>query len=296
MESIDNNLLYCFGGIKINSQFKIHTNGSLKYLTIPSFDETGLVKHCFTTRQGGVSQGIYDNLNTSLVKNDKRENVIENLRRVCSAIDIDYKKLVLSDQVHGDNVRIVTKADLGKGITKESDIKEVDALITNEAGVPMITYYADCVPVFFLDRANKAVGLAHSGWKGTTLKIAAKTLAKMNEAFGTRPEDCLVGIGPSIEMKCFEIREDAAALFKQGFDNWQDFMYKKDKEHYTVDLWRAVEMTLLEAGVQEKNITISGLCTVCNEDLFFSHRRDKGATGSLSAIIELLPDLKDIRI
>jgi YfiH family protein len=279
--------MHDYGGININKEFVIHHKNNLIYLTVPAFDETGLVKHCFTTRQGGVSQGIYNNLNTSLIKSDTRENVLENLKRVCGAIEIDYTKLVFSDQVHGDTIRIITETDSGKGITKQSDIKNVDALITNVPGVPMITFYADCVPVFILDPVQKAVGLAHSGWKGTTLKIAVKTIEKMQEAYGTRPEDCLIGIGPSIEMKCFEIKEDAATLFKQGFDNWEMFMKKKDEEHYTADLWLAVKLMLMEQGVQEKNITISGLCTCCHEDLFFSHRRDKGKTGSLSAIIEL---------
>jgi YfiH family protein len=286
-----------YGGININKEFAIHHKEHLIYLTVPAFDATGLVKHCFTTRQGGVSEGIYNNLNTSLIKSDTRENVLENLKRVCEAIEIDYEKLVLSDQVHGDTVRIVTEADLGKGIINQSDIKNVDALITNVPGVPMITFYADCVPVFIMDPVHKAVGLAHSGWKGTTLKIAVKTMEKMREAYGTKPEDCLIGIGPSIEMKCFEIKEDAAALFKQSFDNWEMFMKKKDEDHYTADLWLAVKLMLMEQGVQEKNITISGLCTCCHEDLFFSHRRDKGRTGSLSAIIELVvPDTTDIRI
>jgi YfiH family protein len=245
------------------------------------------VKHCFTTRQGGVSEGIYNNLNTSLTKNDLRENVIENLDRVCSAIEVDHNKLVFSQQVHGDTIWVVTEADIGKGITAKSDIKGVDALITNVVGVPMITFYADCVPVFILDPVNKAVGLAHSGWKGTTLKIAAKTIQKMSEVYGTNPKDCLIGIGPSIEMRCFEIKEDAAALFKQSFDNWEAFMKKSDEEHYTADLWLAIKLMLISIGVQEENITISGLCTCCNTDLFFSHRRDKGSTGSLSSIIEI---------
>lgn len=276
-----------YGGININNKFEIHNKDGLIYLTIPTFDETKLVKHCFTTRQGGVSQGIYNNLNTSLIKNDVRENVLENLDRICSAIEIDCNKLVFSQQTHGDTVRVVTLDDIGKGITVESDIKEVDALITNVPGVPMITFYADCVPVFILDPVKKAVGLAHSGWKGTTLKIAAKTIQKMAEVYGTNPEDCLVGIGPSIEMKCFEIKEDTAELFKKSFNNWEVFMHKKDEMHYTADLWLAIKLMLIEIGVQEKNITISDLCTCCNENLFFSHRRDKGATGSLSSIIEL---------
>lgn len=259
----------------------------LIYLTIPSFEETDLVKHCFTTRQGGVSQGVYCNLNTSLAKNDTRENVLENLRRVCSAIDVDYKKLVLSNQVHGDVIKVVTGEDSGKGISKTSDIIGVDAMITNVSGVPMITYYADCVPVFILDPVQKAVGLVHSGWKSTVLKIAAKTMNKMTEVYGSKPKDCLIGIGPSIEPKCFFVREDAATLFKENFHNWGVFIKKVSLEQYTVDLWLAIKLMLVETGVLEQNITYSDLCTVCNEELFFSHRRDKGNTGSLSAIIEL---------
>lgn len=275
------------GGIIINKEFYINRNRDLAFLTIPALEETGLVKHCFTTRQGGVSEGIYNNLNTSLRKDDKRENVLENLKRVCGAVGIDYTKLVFSDQVHGDVIRKVTEEDMGKGINKESDIIGVDALVTNVPGIPMITFYADCVPVFILDPVHQAVGLAHSGWKGTTLKIAAKTIGRMGEEYGTKPGDCLVGIGPSIEKECFEIKEDAAKLFKDSFPNWTLFMEKKDTEHYVVDLWHAVRITLAEIGVPEENISLSGLCTVCNEELFFSHRRDKGRTGSLSAIIEL---------
>jgi polyphenol oxidase len=276
-----------YGGININNSFKINRNKELVYLTIPAFEETGMVKHCFTTRQGGISQGVYNNLNTSLAKNDDRESVIENLNRVCSAIGINYKDLVFSNQVHGAEVRVILEADKGKGITKPSDIKNVDALITNVVGVPLITFYADCVPVFILDPVNKAVGLAHSGWKSTTLKIAVKTIEKMSEIYGTRPVDCLIGIGPSIEMSCFEIKEDTADLFKLNFNNWEEFMKQKDEEHYNADLWLAIKLTLRSIGVLEENISISGLCTCCNEDLFFSHRRDKGNTGSLSAIIEL---------
>ncbi len=257
-------------------------------MTIPSFEDSGLVKHCFTTRKGGVSQGIYHSLNTSLIKSDPVENVKENLDRVCTAIGIDCKKLVFSQQVHGDRIRIVRAEDQGKGITKESDILETDALITNVPGIPLITFYADCVSVFILDPVNKAVGLAHSGWKGTVLKIAQKTIKKMAETYGTMPENCLVGIGPSIEPSCFEIKEDAAQLFKESFADWERFMIKKDQEHYVADLWLANELMLTEIGVKLRNITVSGLCTCCNEELFFSHRRDKGKTGSLSAIIEII--------
>ena len=260
----------------------------LIYFTIPSFDETGLVKHCFTSRQGGVSQGIYKNLNTSLVKDDDHEAVRTNLNTVCRAVGIDYKKLVSSAQTHKDRVRVVDSKDVGKGIIRQSDIQDTDALITNVPGIPLITYYADCVPVFILDSKNKAVGLVHSGWKSTVLKIAAKTLSAMRKSFGTEPRDCLVGIGPSIEFKCFEIGQEVAAQFMEAFSNWKEFLRDNGNGKYNADLWKAVRLTLMDCGVPEENVTESGLCTKCNEDLFFSHRRDQGKTGSLSAIIELL--------
>lgn len=259
----------------------------LIYFTIPSFDETGLVKHCFTSRQGGFSQGIYDNLNTSLTKEDDKESVLVNLDTVCSAIGIDYTKLVASAQTHKDVVRVVDMGDLGKGIIRETDICDTDALITNIPGLPLITYYADCVPIYILDKNKKAVGLVHSGWRSTVLKIAVKTLEAMKENYGTVPGDCLIGIGPSIEQDCFEIGEDATALFAEAFDNWKEFITYKGEGKYNADLWKAVSLMLMEFGVPKENITLSGLCTKCNEDLFFSHRRDRGRTGSLSAIIEL---------
>lgn len=270
----------------IKEGFKINQKGELVYLTIPSFEETGLVKHCFTTRQGGVSQGIYKTLNTSIKKEDLKQNVFKNLEIICSAIDIDYRRLVSSDQTHEDNIRIVTESDLGKGITRESDIRNVDALITNIPGIPLITFYADCVPLFFLDVAHRVVALAHSGWKSTVLKIGPKTLSVMMQQFSTKAEHCLVGIGPSIEGKCFEVREDTVNRFKESFPDWRSFT-KPEEDRYRIDLWEANRLMLLEAGIKEENITVSGFCTKCREDLFFSHRRDKGKTGSLSAIIEL---------
>lgn len=275
-----------FEVITINEGFKINQKGELLYLTIPSFEKTGLVKHCFTTRQGGVSEGIYETLNTSVKKEDLKQNVFKNLERVCSTVDIDYMRLVSSDQTHEDNIHIVTESDLGKGITRESDIRNVDALITNIPGIPLITFYADCVPLFFLDVEKRVVALAHAGWKSTVLRIGPKTLIAMAQHFGTKPEHCLVGIGPSIEGKCFEVREDTVNRFKESFTDWRSFTVQEG-DQYRIDLWAANRLMLLEAGIKEENITVSGFCTKCREDLFFSHRRDRGKTGSLSAIMEL---------
>lgn len=273
--------------VEIKEAFKIVKKENLAYLIIPAFEETGMVKHCFTTRLGGVSEGIYNSLNTSITKSDSFENVRRNLDLVCRAIGIDYTKLVLSQQTHEDNIRVVTEADIGKGLTAPSDITNTDGLMTNVRGVPLITFYADCVPLFFLDKKNMAIALTHSGWKGTVLKIGAKTIKRMAEVFGTKPEDCLVGIGPSIEMSCFEVGPEVAEQFMNSFANWSQIIEPLENGKYIVDLWKANKYMLMEQGVPGNNITISGFCTKCNEELFFSYRRDNGRTGSLSAIMEL---------
>jgi len=273
--------------IDIEKGFRLNRSNNILYLTIPSFEETKLVKHCFTTRVGGVSKGVYSTLNTSPMKDDPLENVLVNLDRVCSAVGIDYRKLVLTDQIHSDRIIAVTEEDIGKGIVKPSDIKWTDGLMTNIPGVPLITFYADCVPLFFLDARKKAVALSHSGWKGTVQRIGPKTVKKMMEGYGTDPSDSLVGIGPSIGPECFEVGMDVAQVFMENFENWKSFMEPYKENKYRIDLWRVNKLMLMETGIPESNITISGYCTKCNEDLFFSYRRDKGNTGSLSAILEL---------
>ena len=273
--------------VEIKEGFRIVMKDGLAYLTIPAFEETGSVKHCFTTRIGGVSRGIYNSLNTSDDKEDPIENVHRNLELVCGAIGINYRNLVFSDQTHEDNIRIVSIADLGKGISVPNDIKNTDGLMTNIPGIPLITFYADCVPLFFLDKENKAIAVVHSGWKGTVLKIGAKTIRQMTEVYGTKPGDCLVGIGPSIGPECFEVGQEVADQFAESFGTRSHIIKPMENGKYTVDLWEANKLMLMEMGVPENNITISGLCTKCREDLFFSYRRDKGRTGSMSAIMEL---------
>ena len=273
--------------IEIKEGFKTVMKGGLAYLMIPAFEETGMVKHCFTTRIGGVSRGIYNSLNTSVDKEDPLENVHRNLELVCGAIGIDYRNLVLSDQTHEDNIRVVSIADLGNGISVPNDINNTDGLMTNIPGIPLITFYADCVPLFFLDKQNKAIAVVHSGWKGTVLKIGAKTIRQMTEVYGTKPGDCLVGIGPSIGPECFEVGQEVADQFAEGFGTRPHIIRPLGNGKYTVDLWAANKLMLMEMGVPENNVTISGLCTKCREDMFFSYRRDKGRTGSMSAIMEL---------
>ncbi|SHI62712.1 conserved hypothetical protein [Lutispora thermophila DSM 19022] len=267
--------------------FEINKSGNLIYLTIPEFSNTGIVRHCFTTKQGGVSKGIYASLNTSPFKDEPIEVTNKNLDLVCSAIGIDYKKLIMSKQVHGDNVLIVDENFLKKKSSHDQPIQGYDALVTNLPNVPLMTFYADCVPIYLLDPVNKAIGLVHSGWRSTVLHIVKKTIEKMKMIYNTKPEDLLAAIGPSIEKDCFEVDEDAAEMFRRNFSNHSDIVFDKSSGKYLIDLWAANRKLLLESGVRQYNINESRMCTKCNDDLFFSYRRNKGRNGSMSAIMGL---------
>lgn len=255
-------------------------------LYYPLLEQTGLVIHGFTTRQGGVSEGIFESLNLSFTRGDKKEAVEENFRRVSAALGTEYEKFVFTDQTHTTNVRRVTAADAGKGLIRERDYTDVDGLITNEPGLVLTTFYADCVPLYFVDPVHRAIGLSHSGWRGTVGSMGRVTLEAMNREFETRPEDVLCAIGPSICQSCYEISENVAEEFQQEFPGHQkEILEEKGNGKYQLDLWRANELVLLEAGVKEEHLAVTNLCTCCNSRLLFSHRASKGKRGNLGAFL-----------
>jgi len=286
-------LITCYylniGGKDMDSSFKIQEgeNGVL-YYSISNFDKTNLVKTCFTTKIGGVSKGNYFSLNLGIKTDDKKENIINNFKNVCEATKISIQNLVLSDQVHKDNIKIITKEDRGKGILYDSDILEVDGFITNEKNVALVNVYADCVSIFLLDRKQKVIALVHSGWKGTVKKIVSKALIMMKERFDTNPKDCLAAIGPSIGPCCYEVDDKVIDQFKERFEDISNFTLLKDNGKYMLDLWKANKMILEENGILERNISMSNICTMCNSEKLFSYRKDQGTTGRMVGIIQLL--------
>lgn len=270
-----------FNSLKIN-----HYN-NLSYFTIPSFEAFGLVTHCFTSRIGGVSDGDNTSLNLSFKTGDTVENVRENYKIVCDALNIPVENLVLSDQVHSDRIRIVRSEDRGKGVLLNSDIQGIDALVTNERNIALVTLYADCVPIFILDPNKKVIALAHAGWKGTVLKIGSKVIKTMIEEFSTDPQDCVVAIGPSIGKCCYEVDQVVIDQFNKYFTNPSKFVISKGDNKYMLDLWEANKSALEEIGILERNITIGKICTQCNHDILFSHRADRGKTGRMAGILQL---------
>ncbi|WZL83224.1 peptidoglycan editing factor PgeF [Vallitaleaceae bacterium 9-2] len=249
------------------------------------------ITHGYTTRLEGASQGAFASLNMGFNRGDAEENVIENYRRVTKTLGLSTQQLVLSDQIHSDVVMAVDERHLGMGITKKSQIKGVDGLMTDKPGVGLTTFYADCVPLFFYDPIHQAIALSHSGWRGTVKKIGLKTLDQMRQHYGTNPEEVLIGIGPAIGQCCYEVSKDVKKEFDLSFND--DIIAKimsptpKNSEKYMLNLKLANQLMFKEAGVKASNIEVSSLCTSCHDELFFSHRRMGASRGSHVAIFAL---------
>ncbi len=259
------------------------------YLQFPSFNDTELVNHGFSTKHGGYSKGCYSSMNLSFTRGDDPSIVDKNFRRFTDAIGADYMGLVLSDQVHKAHIRRICQNDMGKGVYRTSDVKNTDGMITNVPGITLVTFYADCVPLFFLDPVNKAIGLSHAGWRGTVAGIGPKTVLAMKEAYGTKAEDILVGIGPSIGPCCYEVSEDVIIEFEKKTNHGiiAKIAHKTDSMHYMLDLWAANRYLLMDAGVVSSNITVTDLCTKCHSEDFYSHRMMGANRGSLAGMMML---------
>lgn len=263
----------------------------VEYLTFPAFSEIETVKHLFSTRIGGVSEGIFSSMNLSFTRGDNEEAVLENYKRIAEVLSCSIDDFVCADQTHTTNIRLVTKEDKGKGVVKPKDYTDIDGLITNEPGIMLVTFYADCVPLYFVDRVNKAVGLAHSGWRGTLGRMGSEMVKKMGEAFGTKAEDLTVAIGPSICQECYEISKDIAELFMDAFPDSKvskEILYETvPGEKYHLNLQRTNAYILEECKIPKKQIYVADICTCHNPDYLFSHRASKGQRGNLAAFLGL---------
>ncbi len=267
----------------------------IEYLTFNNLACLAGIKHAFSTRIGGVSKGIYSSMNLGYTRGDLKENVDENFRRMAGVLGCRPDDFVMGIQAHTTNVRLVTVEDAGKGVIRDIDYKDIDGLITNVPGLILTTLYADCVPLFFVDHVNMAIGLSHSGWRGTVNRMGLVTINAMRDNFGTNPRDLICGIGPCICMDCYEVRDDVAEQFMREFpgclltagDTRDDgkFLMSKGNDRYLLDLREANRFIMLEAGVPSENIELPGICTCCNPDYLFSHRATNGQRGNLAGFL-----------
>lgn len=200
-----------------NRRTRVIRREGVEYLEFSPLKETEAVLHGFTTRLGGVSRGVCSSMNLSFTRGDRQEDVRENYRRIARAVGFSVESIVCSDQTHTTNVRRVGRNDCGSGIEKPRSYQDVDGLITDESGVTLATFYADCVPLYLVDPVRRAIGLSHSGWRGTVGKIGKVTVEVMEREFGCRPENILTVIGPSICMDCYEVSGDVAGEFLQAY-------------------------------------------------------------------------------
>ena len=273
--------------MKINSKtMTLNENKGVPFLTYNKLSEIDFIRHAFSTKHGGVSTDEWTSMNFAFSRGDKAENVIENYKIFSDAVGFDYNSLVTSSQDHNTYVRPVTKNECGIGIWREKDMMSVDALITNEPNVTLVTHYADCTPLFFVDTVGKAIGLAHAGWRGTVGRIGEEVIKKMTTLYGTNPKDVVVAIGPAISKCCYEVDKDCAENFYnlKDLDN-SKFIFPKSDGKYMIDLLETNRQIVMKAGVKEGNIVLSDLCTKCNSDLLWSHRATNGHRGTMCAFM-----------
>ena len=261
--------------------------GEVEYLVFPGLQKLKAAEHLFSTRLGGVSRAHLSAMNLSFTRGDKNEYVRENYRRIAKILNCDIGDFVFAHQTHTTNVRIVTGEDRGKGLTRELDYCDVDGLVTNVEGLVLTTFYADCVPIFLVDSQNKVIGLCHSGWRGTVGRIGEKTIQHM-ELLGADRKTIRAAIGPSICQSCYEVSEDVASSFASEFaSHKKEVLMEKGDGKYLLDLWKANELVLIQAGINPEHIEVTNLCTCCNSEYLFSHRASKGLRGNMGAFLML---------
>ena len=268
---------------KNNEQiFVERQRGGVPYLSYPLLENTGIVNHGFSTRLGGVSTGCFSSMNISLTRGDDPEAVKKNRELIAQAIGVEVADFTYTQQTHTTNVKRVYARERGQSFP------ETDGMITDVPGICLVTSYADCVPLYFVDPVKKVIGLSHSGWRGTVGKIGKVTVEKMEEEFGCDPADILGAVGPSICQDCYEVSRDVAEAFIFAFPTHEkEILQAGAIGKYQLDLWKANEIVLTEAGVLKEHIDLAGLCTCCNSSILFSHRASKGKRGNLGAFLML---------
>ncbi|MBO8168091.1 MAG: peptidoglycan editing factor PgeF [Thermoanaerobacteraceae bacterium] len=267
-------------------QYRIEEAGGVKYIAYKGFQK---VRAVFSTRIGGVSSSPFASLNLGLHTGDDRQAVLQNRTLFAGAVGTAVSRWVTAQQVHGSHVMSVHNEHAGRGHREQADaIPCSDGMVTGERQLPLVTFYADCVPVYLVDETKPAVALVHAGWKGTVARIAANGVQKMIEEYGCSADRIKAIIGPSIGPCCYQVDRPVIDKFTAVFGDTGDLLSPQGEGYALLDLWQANSRVLQEAGISLENIYITGLCTCCHKELFYSYRRDRGKTGRMAALIMIL--------
>ena len=267
--------------------FQTHQADNLIYLRSDTLGAG--IRHGFSTRKGGVSTGALSSLNLrGYIHGDQKENVEENYRRFCAAIGVDVEKVVLPQQEHTDHIRVVTAEDAGKGLWRERDYRAIDGFITNVPGMVLTVFGSDCSMILLHDPVHHAVGACHAGWRGTALGIAARAVETMTRHFGTDPRDVQAAIGPAIGQCCFETDADVPSALYDAFGPDAAGYMEQQGAKWHIDLKGLNALWLTRLGA---HVDICPACTMCQPDLFWSHRGQGEARGVQAAMIALEEEL-----
>lgn len=247
-----------------------------------NLDSQNGIKHFVSGREGGVSAGDQESLNLSFSVGESEENVVKNRSNLAAAMDIKPEQLFFVSQYHSDQVLIVIAP-------YDGNPTKADAIVTNVKGICICAMGADCVPILAYDPVMQAVAAIHAGWKGTAASITFKTLKILSDAYGSKPEDIILAIGPSISQEKYEVGEDVYNSFveQQGEKSKRLFQHNAVTDKYFPDLWEANKAQAIDFGLKEENIEVAGICTFSNPDKFYSARYFKNKTGRFAAGIML---------
>lgn len=261
--------------------FILKNNGDISFGEFPALSDFGIINGC-SSRLNGESVIAEGGLNLALHVGDEPGLVLRNRKRYAQALNVESKSFTTCEQVHGTKVAVVTETMVGSGaLDFAQSIKGVDALITSLRQVPLLLFYADCVPILLADVKVGVVGLAHAGWRGSVGNIAAKTVERMQEYYGSRPVDIIAAIGPSIGKCCYEV--DDVVLTAGG--EYRNCFIPKSNGKYQLDLWKMNHLQLEMAGLKTSHIHCAQTCTSENKDKFFSYRAEAGKTGRMGVCI-----------
>lgn len=258
------------------------------YLTFKEFEKYNFISHAFSTRLGGISCNEFKSLNLSFFSGDDEEHIEKNYKIFCDALNFDLNSIVRNLQVHGNVIKKVAGEDVKGKNFKELTFAEADGLVTNEPGIVLATFHADCPAIFMIDPVQKAVGLAHAGWRGTVKEIAKNLLEALIMNYDSSKDDIFCALGPSIGKCCFEVSKSILPEFEKLGINSSYIVESKNEDKVNIDLLEVNRQILLRMGVPAKNVFKSDVCTMCNHDILFSHRATHGKRGGNAAFISIV--------
>lgn len=267
--------------IKGAIKFKLYDKTAIPYLQSTLLSQSEVMDHGFSTRLGGCSTGPVASLNTAFHTEDSAENVLENRRRFFNIFNYDYRKTVSAIQVHGTDLAVFDLTNHGEGAFPGSALKECDALVTTEKGVPLAAYAADCLLIYIVATEKPLVALAHAGWRGTLGEIGPKVIDFIIKQYGLQPGNLLVALSPAICRDCYLVDAGTASKFASAGWNEHPYMERQADGTCKLDLKEINRSQLVRCGVEKEKLDYSTLCTSCNKELFYSYRRDLGITGRM---------------